>query len=177
MTMQYALMSHGQVLGYTGMIFPSDELPSGASVWQLVPTEAFDFVEPIIAELTAPPALSLVEEVIPTRDAYLHPTRGEHEAQMERAVQEAARIHHFRLVLERYEDLDLELRDASGRRVATTTLLVSKQHGSADALQAYEEAVEPREDQWVDAAGPCYLLMARLANAAMEPAQAVASAA
>lgn len=177
MTMQYALMSHGQVLGYTGMIFPSDELPSGASVWQLVPTEAFDFVEPIIAELTAPPALSLVEEVIPTRDAYLHPARGEHEAQMERAVQEAARIHHFRLVLERYEDLDLELRDASGRRVATTTLLVSKQHGSVDALQAYEEAVEPREDQWVDAAGPCYLLMARLANAAMEPAQAVASAA
>ena len=115
MTMQYALMSHGQVLGYTGTAFPSDELPSGASLWQLVPTAAFDFVEPIIAELTAPPALSLVEEVIPTQDAYLHPARGEHEAQMERAVREAARIHHFRLVLERYEG-GRDPRGALGRR-------------------------------------------------------------
>jgi hypothetical protein len=177
MTMQYALMSHGQVLGYTGAAFPSDELPSGANLWQLVPTAAFDVVEPIIAELTAPPALSLVEEVIPTQDAYLHPARGEHEAQMERAVREAARIHHFRLVLERYEDLDLELRDASGRRVVTTTLLVSKQLASADAPYAYAEAVATREAYWDDVPEPCYLLMARLARTAAEPAQPVASAA
>ena len=177
MTMQYALMSHGQVLGYTGAAFPSDELPSGASLWHLVPTAAFDFVEPIIAELTAPPALSLVEEVIPTQDAYLHPARGEHEAQMERAVQEAARIHHFRLVLERYEDLDLELRDASGHRVATTTLLVSKQMVSADALHAFVEAVDPRDAHHVNTMEPCYLLMARLTSASVEHLQSVASAA
>jgi hypothetical protein len=177
MTMQYALMSHGQVLGYTGAAFPSDELPSGANLWQLVPTAAFDFVEPIIAELTAPPALSLVEEVIPPQDAYLHPALGEHEAQMERAVHEAARIHHFRLVLERYEDLDLELRDASGRRVVTTTLLVSKQLANADAPYAYAEAVATHEAHWDDVPEPCYLLMARLAGTAAEPAQPVASAA
>lgn len=177
MTMQYALTSHGQVLGYTGAAFPSDELPSGASLWHLVPTAAFDVVEPIIAELTAPPALSLVEEVIPTQDAYLHPARGEHEAQMERAVLEAARIHHFRLVLERYEDLELELRDASGRRVATTTLLVSKQLASTDAPHEYVEDVEPREAPWEDTAEPCYLLMARLTGASMEAEQLVASAA
>lgn len=177
MTMQYALMSHGQVLGYTGAAFPSDELPLGASVWHLVPTAAFDYVEPIIAELTAPPALTLVEEVIPTQDAYLHAARAEHEAQMERLADEAARIHHFRLVLERYEDLDLELRDASGQRVATTTLLVSKQLVSADALHAYVEAVDPREACQVDTAAPCYLLMARLTSASVEPARAVASAA
>ena len=177
MTMQYALMSHGQVLGYTGAAFPSDELPSGATLWELVPTPAFDFVEPIIAELTAPPALSLVDEVIPTQDAYLHPARGEHEAQMERAVLEAARIHHFRLVLERYEDLDLELRDASGRRVATTTLLVSKQLASADAPHEYVDDVEQAAAPWDGAAEPSYLLMARLAAVSMEPAQVVASAA
>ena len=166
MTMQYALMSHGQVLGYTGAAFPSDELPSGANLWQLVPTAAFDVVEPIIAELTAPPALSLVEEVIPTQDAYLHPARGEHEAQMERAVREAARIHHFRLVLERYEALDLELRDASGRRVETATLVVTKQMVEPDVLRACIEAVDPQEVRWVDASEPCYLLMARMATAA-----------
>jgi hypothetical protein len=177
MTTQYALMSHGQILGYTGTAFPSDELPSGASLWRLVPTAAFDFVEPIIAELTAPPALSLVDEVIPTQDAYLHPARGEHEAQMERAVREAARIHHFRLVLERYEDLDLELRDASGRQVATTTLLVSKQLAYADAPHAYVEDVERRDTLWDDTAEPSYLLMARLTAASVEPAQPVASAA
>ena len=177
MTMQYALMSHGRVLGYTGAAFPSDELPSGANLWELVPTPAFDFVEPIIAELTAPPALSLVDEVIPTQDAYLHPARGEHEAQMERAVLEAARIHHFRLVLERYEDLDLELRDASGRRVATTTLLVSKQLASADAPHEYVDDVEQAAAPRDAAAEPSYLLMARLAAVSMEPAQVVASAA
>lgn len=177
MTMQYALMSHGQVLGYTGEAFPTDELPSGASLWQLVPTAAFDFVEPIIAELTAPPALSLVEDVIPTQDAYLHPARGEHEAQMERAINEAARIHHFRLVLERYEDLELELRDAGGSRVATTTLLVSKQLATAGAVHACSVAAEPWAEQSEDMAEPCYLLMARLTSASAESAQPVASAA
>lgn len=177
MTMQYALMSHGQVLGYTGAAFPSDELPSGASLWHLVPTAAFDFVEPIIAELTAPPALSLVEDVIPTQDAYLHPAVGEHEAQMERAIDEAAMIHHFRLVLERYEELELELRDASGRRVPTATLLISKQLATAGALNAYADAAEPWAEQSDDLVEPCYLLMARLASASAEPAQPVASAA
>jgi hypothetical protein len=166
MTMQYTLMSHGKVLGHTGAALPREELPAGASVWHLVPAEAFDFVEPIIAELTAPPALALVEEVIPTQEAYLHPAWSEHEAQMERLVGEAARIHHFRLVLERYEALDLELRDASGRRLATTALVVTKQMVTAEALRAYLEAVDPGETQWVDTTEPCYLLMARLESAA-----------
>jgi hypothetical protein len=166
MTMPYTLMSHGKVLGHTGASFPPDELPAGASVWHLVPTAAFDFVEPIIAELTAPPALELVEEVIPTQEAYLHPAWSEHEAQMERLVGEAARIHHFRLVLERYEALELELRDASGRRLATTALVVTKQMVTAEALRAYLEAVDPREAHWLDMAEPCYLLMARLESAA-----------
>ena len=177
MSMQYTLMSHGEVLGYTGAAFPPDELPAGASVWHLVPTDAFDFVEPIIAELTAPPALALVEEVIPTQDEYLHPARNEHEAQMERLVDEAARIHHFRMVLERYEGLDLELRDASGHRVAATTLLVSKQMVSADALHAFVEAVDPRKAHHVNRTEPCYLLMARLTSTSAEPLQSVASAA
>jgi len=177
MTMHYTLMSHGEVLGYTGAAFPPDELPAGTSVWHLVPTAAFDFVEPIIAELTAPPALALVEEVIPTQDEYLHPARNEHEAQMERLVSEAARIHHFRLVLERYEGLDLELRDASGHRVPATTLLVSKQMVSADALHAFVEAVDPSEAHRVNTAEPCYLLMARLTGVSAEPVQSVATAA
>jgi hypothetical protein len=163
MTVHYALTSHGKVLGHTGATFPPDELLAGASVWHFVPTGAF---EPIIAELTAPPALALVEEVIPTQDAYLHPSRREHEAQMERLMHEAARIHHFRLVLERYEALDLELRDAAGRRVETTTLIVTKQMVSPDVLRAYIEAVDPPEAHRVSQAEPCYLLMARLATAA-----------
>ncbi len=35
----------------------------------------------------------------------------------------------------------------------------------ADALRAYVEAVDPREAHLVDAAEPCYLLMARAAEA------------
>ena len=171
MTTHYTLMSHGKVLGHTGAAFPGDELPDGLSAWHLIPTEAFDLVEPIIAELSAPPALTLVKDVIPTQDAYLHPSWGEQEAQMERLMSEAARIHHFRLVLERYEALDLELRDASGRRVGTTTLVVTKQMVPADALHAYVEAVDPEEARWVDLTDPCYLLMARLSS------QAAASAA
>ena len=164
MTLHYALMSHGKVLGHTAAEFPHDGLPPGTSVWHLVPTPAFELVEPIIAELTAPPALELVAEVIPTQDAYLHPAAGEQEAQMERLMDEAARIHHFRLVLERYEGLDLELRDGSGRRVSTATLVVSKQMVPADALRAFVESVDPAEAHLVDTAEPCYLLMARLAE-------------
>jgi hypothetical protein len=166
MTVHYALMSHGKVLGHTGAAFPPDELPAGANVWHFVPTAAFDLVEPIIAELTAPPALALVDEVIPTQDAYLHPSRREHEAQMEVLMREAARIHHFRLVLERYEALDLELRDAGGRRVETATLIVTKQIVAPELLRTYIEAVDPPEAHWVDASEPCYLLMVRMASAA-----------
>ena len=165
MAMHYALVSHGRVLGHTGAEFPSEELPAGTSAWHLVPAAAFDAVEPIIAELSAPPALALVEDVLPTRDEYLHPARGEHEAQMERLMGEASRIHHFRLVLERYEDLELELRDASGRLLPTSTLLVTKQMVPADALRAYVEAVDPPEAHLVDPAEPCYLVMARAAHA------------
>src|SRR4051794_25210162 len=57
MSTHYALVSHGKVLGYTGALFPSDELPMGARVWHFVPLPAFDYVEPIIAELTAAPAI------------------------------------------------------------------------------------------------------------------------
>jgi hypothetical protein len=85
---------------------------------------------------------------------------------MERLVSEAVRIHHFRLVLERYESLELELRDAGGRRLATTTLVVTKEMVSAEALREYIEAVDPREAHRVDTAEPCYLLMARLERAA-----------
>jgi hypothetical protein len=166
MTMHYTLMSQGRVLGHTGAAFPPDELPTGANVWHLVPTASFDLVEPIIAELTAPPALALVEEVIPTQDDYLHPAWQEQEAQMERLMSEAARIHHFRLVLERFEGLELELRDDAGRRVATTTLVVTKQMVSPDALREFVEVVDPREAHWVDATAPCYLLMARFTSAA-----------
>jgi len=162
MTVHYTLMSHGKAIAFTGAAFPADELPAGTSAWHLIPAEAFDLVEPIVAELSAPPALALVQDVIPTQDAYLHPAWSEHEAQMERLMSEAARIHHFRLVLERYEALDLELRDGSGRLVATRTLVVTKQMVSADALRAYVEAVDPAEARWVDASAPCYLLMARL---------------
>ena len=89
---------------------------------------------------------------------------------VDQRAHEAARIHHFRLVLERYEELDLELRDASGRRVETTSLLVSKQLVSADVVHEYVEVDRA-------SATPCYLLMARLTVASVEPAQAVASAA
>jgi hypothetical protein len=167
-SVHFTLMSHGTVLGHTGAEFPASELPSGAVVWHLVPAPAFDLVEPIVAELTAPPALSLVEEVIPTQDDYLHPTQGEHEAQLERLMAQAARVHHFRLVLERYERLDLELRDAAGRRVPTSTLTITKQMVPAETVRAYAERVDPVEAHWVDPDEPCYLLMARLANAAVE---------
>lgn len=166
MASHYALVSHGKVLGYTAAAFPSDDLPEGTNVWHLVPTAAFDAVEPIIAELSAPPALSLVEEVLPTQDEYLHPAWSERESQMERLINEAPRIHHFRLLLERYEGLDLELRDESGRRLIATALLVTKQMVPTDALRAYVEVIDPQEANLVDATEPCYLLMARVAHVA-----------
>ena len=61
--------------------------------------------------------------------------------------------------------------------MATTTLLVSKQMVSADALHAFVEVVEPGEAHNVNTAEPCYLLMARLANASAETVRSVASAA
>jgi hypothetical protein len=165
MTMHYTLTSHGKVLGHTGAALPADGLPAGARLWHLLPSPAFELAEPIIAELTAAPAIALVEDVIPTQDAYLHPASSEQEAQMERLMDEAARLHHFRLVLERYEGLDLELRDGSGRRVDTTSLTVAKQLVSADALRAYVEVVDPPAAGEVDTTAPCYLVMARLAAA------------
>lgn len=161
MTAHYTLVSHGTVLGHTGAAFPADELPSGASLWHFIPAPAFELVEPIVAELTAPHALMLVEEVIPTQDDYLHPGWSEQQAQMQRLMDEAARVHHFRLVLERYEALGLELRDGAGRRVAKEPMVI-KQIVPAESVRAYAESVDPDEAQWVDPSEPCYLVMARL---------------
>jgi hypothetical protein len=166
MSMHYALVSHGKVLGYTGALLPSDELPMGARVWHFVPLPAFDFVEPIIAELTAPPALELVESVIPTQAEYLHSCRDGSPVYGDELVDEAVRLHHFREVLERYESLDLELRDGTGRRVGTETVTLVKQMVPACALREYVEVVDPSEAAQVDTEQPCYLLMARLMKAA-----------
>jgi hypothetical protein len=161
MSTHYALVSHGKVLGHTGALFPADELPAGARVWHFVPLPAFEFVEPNIAELTAPPALELVESVIPTQAEYLHSCRDGCPACVDDLVGEAARLHHFREVLERYESLDLELLDGSGRRVQTESLTLAKQMVPAQALREYVEEVAPMEARFVDTTEPCYLLMAR----------------
>jgi hypothetical protein len=166
MSTHYALVSHGKVLGYTGALFPSDELPMGARVWHFVPLPAFDFVEPIIAELTDPDAIELVESVIPTQAEYLHSCRDGAPVLPDELMDEAAKLHHFREVLERYESLDLELRDGSGRRVGTETVTLVKQIVPAQALREYVEVVDPAEAKLVDADEPCYLLMARLLQAA-----------
>ena len=73
---------------------------------------------------------------------------------------EAARLHHFREVLERYESLDLELRDATGRRVGTDTVTLVKQMVPSMALREYVETVDPTEAEAVATDEPCYLLMA-----------------
>jgi len=166
MSTHYALVSHGKVLGYTGALFPSDELPMGSRVWHFVPLPAFEFIEPIIAELTAPPALELVESVIPTQAEYLHSCKDGAPALAEEILDEAARLHHFREVLERYESLDLELRDVNGRRVGTESVTIVKQVVPACALREYVEAVDPAGAELVDTEEPCYLLMARLMKAA-----------
>jgi len=166
MSTHYTLVSHGKVLGYTGALFPSDELPMGARVWHFVPLPAFDYVEPVIAELSAPPALELVESVIPTQDEYLHSCRDGSPVYADELMDEVARLHHFREVLERYESLDLELRDGSGRRVGTETVTLVKQMVTASALREYVEVVDPTEAELVDTAEPCYLLMARLMKTA-----------
>jgi hypothetical protein len=93
---------------------------------------------------------------------------------MERLMAQAARVHHFRLVLERYERLDLELRDATGRKVPATALTITKQMVPAETVRAYAERVDPLEARWVDPDEPCYLLMARMANAAVESAASAA---
>ena len=162
MSTHYTVVSHGKVLGHTGAVLPADELPMGAYIWHFVPLPAFDLVEPIIAELTAPPAIALVEDVIPTQDEYLHSCKDGSPANLDELVNEAARLHHFREVLERYEALDLELRDASGRRVDTATLTITKQMVPAEAVREYVEEIDPLGAQWVDPAEPCYLLMSRL---------------
>ena len=50
MTVHYALMSHGKMLGHTGALLPVSGLPPATSVWHFVPAGAFELVEPIIAE-------------------------------------------------------------------------------------------------------------------------------
>jgi hypothetical protein len=135
-------------------------------MWHFVPAPAFDMVEPIIAELTAPPAIALVEDVIPTQDEYLHSCEDGSSACLDDLVSEAPRLHHFRGVLERYEALDLELRDGSGRRISNSSLTIAKQIVPALALRKYVEEVDPAAARWVDADQPCYVLMARLMAAA-----------
>lgn len=165
MSTHYTLMSHGRMLGHTGTLFPADELPAGACIWHFVPAPAFDLVEPIIAELTAPPAFELVDQVIPTQDEYVRAFREDDPTRLERLMAEAARLHHFREVIQRYEALDLELRDGNGRRMSTTITL-AKQVVPALAVRKLAEEFDPAEAGFVHLDEPCYVLMARLQAAA-----------
>jgi hypothetical protein len=117
--------------------------------------------------------LTLVEDVIPTRDDYLHPGFSEQKAQMDRLVDEAARVHHFRLVLERYEALELELHDGAGRRVAVAPM-IAKQMVPTESVRAFAEAVDPEEARWIEGDGPCYLVMAHLDDVAVAAAATAA---
>ncbi|MBW8769984.1 MAG: hypothetical protein JF589_09525 [Gemmatimonadetes bacterium] len=99
---------------------------------------------------------------------------GAAQAQMDRLMDEAARVHHFRLVLERYESLKLELHDATGRRVAVSPMIV-KQLVPTETVRAFAESVDPEEARWIDEGEPCYLVMAHLDGSAAG-ASAVAAA-
>ena len=95
---------------------------------------------------------------------------------MDRLMDEAARVHHFRLVLERYEGLGLELHDGTGRRVAVSPMIV-KQMVPTESVRAFAEAVDPEEAQWIEGDEPCYLVMAHLDDPAAAAAVAAANAA
>ena len=101
-----------------------------------------------------------------TLDGYLHSCDGGSAREADEFVREAARLHSYRELLERYEGLQLELRDANGRRLSASTLTVAKQLVPASAVREYVESIDPDEAARVDVEAPCYMLMARLDEAA-----------
>jgi hypothetical protein len=88
-------------------------------------------------------------------------------------MDEAASVHHFRLVLERYEALELELHDCAGRLVATAPMIV-KQMVPAESVRAFAESVDPDEAQQIDTSAPCFLILAHLCSSSAASAASAA---
>lgn len=154
--MSFTLMSHGRVLGRTGVELPPPA-PRTRS-WQFIPGAAFADVRPLFAAL--PAAIEDSQEAIPTQGELEAIPEAEREAHMRALLRSDPRMSRFIELSERLEALDLELRDATGDRLETTTIGVTELEIAAAAFREVLTGVDAGADLSAAQSPPFYLLVA-----------------
>lgn len=154
--MSYSLMSHGRVLGRTGVELP----PPGAGLrsWQFVPAPAFAESRALFAAL--PAAIEDSQEVIPTQGELEAIPEAEREARMRAIMLADPRMARFVELSEQLEALGLTLVDDAGNRLETRALGVTELAIPAEAFRTVLTGVDASADLSAAREPPFFLLVA-----------------
>jgi hypothetical protein len=154
--MAYSLMSHGRVLGRTGVELP----PPGAGLrsWQFIPAPAFAESRALFAAL--PAAIEDSQEVIPTQGELDAIPEHEREERLRALMLADPRMARFIELSEQLEALALALVDDEGRTLPTRALGVTELDIPAEAFRDVLTSVDASADLGVAEEPPFYLVVA-----------------
>jgi hypothetical protein len=154
--MTYSLMSHGRVLGHTGVELP----PPGASLrsWQFIPAPAFADSRSLFAAL--PAAIEDSQEVIPTQGELEAIPEHEREERVRAMMLADPRMTRFIELSQQLEALALVLVDEAGRTLPTRALGVTELDIPVEAFREVLTSVDAAADLDAARERPFYLLVA-----------------
>jgi len=154
--MRYTLMSQGHALGRTGVELPPPA--PGMRSWHFIPAPAFAETAPLFAAL--PAAIEDSQEAIPTQGELEAIPEAERQERARAMILADPRMARFLELSEQLEALELELVDAGGARLTTTTIGVTELEITADAMRNVLATVDANADLSAATAPPFYLLVA-----------------
>ena len=154
--MRYSLLSHGRVLGRTGVELP----PPGAGLrsWQFIPAPAFADSRPLFAAL--PAAIEDSQEVIPTQGELEAIPEHEREERVRAMMLADPRMARFIELSEQLEALALVLTDERGATLPTRALGVTELDIPVEAFREVITSVDASTDLDAAREPPFYLLVA-----------------
>lgn len=156
--MTYLLMSHGRVLGRTGVELPAPG-PALRS-WQFIPAPAFADSRPLFAAL--PAAIEDSQEVIPTQGELEAIPEREREERVRAMMLADPRMARFIELSAQLEALALVLTDERGDTLPTRALGVTELDIPAEAFRDVLTSVDAAADLGAAREPPFYLVVAGL---------------
>ena len=156
--MRYTLMSHDEVLGYTGAELTG--LLEETRGWHFLPAPAFERVGPILLELQH--ATDGLQELAPDPASLAQMREEERPAFVRNAIMSDPGAARFLELMDIVEELALELRDEEGAVYPTRTLGVTELALSPEAFRDVLAAIDPDADPALSARPPFYLVVAGL---------------
>jgi hypothetical protein len=152
----FSLVSHGRVLGRTGVELPPPA--PGMRSWQFLPEPAFADARPLFAAL--PAAIEDSQDAIPTPGELNEIPETEREEHVRVLLRSDPRMQRFVELSEQLEAMALALVDGSGAHLDARAIGVTELELTAEAFREVLASVDGSADLSAVTAPPFYLLVA-----------------